>query len=460
MTHGRQFVAQSADAFTAIMIKFCLEDYNTLRVNNDNNNSSNSSGNGSKDLKFNLPSSRSETTSSGSSSTLASTSIAALAVSSSRNNNKYAVPITVADILHLFSNTPRHLKMLLEGVFDGLRQRTRVIHSRITMTLLELYFQDYNDIRQSIQSATTRSVSAGAGSVASGTGTANSVLPVPDISTLKASLTALEERIMSILDGIHVQYDHSHVLLLCHAYEFPIGEQFLLEQTQSVELLARMHIEASNDRGLYRILRREGRKDPELYVQVLTYFVNKTIIHSPLDVGGGSAGAGGDISRQSSDDSRQQDVDDDEDEDDDDERWSNVIEILTLIESENILSVSQVVSILARNPDLPYSIISKYINKTIVETTDELQTLEKDIGSMRRVVDGIIQEGIARQQLGVVASNTRQSMLAQKRAAKLSKQRAGTADDFDDDEDDDEQHELAHVEVLLCSYVFIYLVII
>lgn len=49
-----------------------------------------------------------------------------------------------------------------------------------------------------------------------------------------------------------------------------------MEQLQSVDLLLRRHIEAKDDRGLCRILRREGRKDPMLYQQVLGYFVQNS----------------------------------------------------------------------------------------------------------------------------------------------------------------------------------------
>jgi hypothetical protein len=43
-------------------------------------------------------------------------------------------------------------------------------------------------------------------------------------------------------------------------------------------------------------------------------------------------------------------------------RWDAVIDIIELIEKENILSPSQVFSILSMNPDLPLRVVSNYVN--------------------------------------------------------------------------------------------------
>ena len=38
-------------------------------------------------------------------------------------------------------------------------------------------------------------------------------------------VAALHDKIMGILDGIHVQYDHTQALMLTHAFGFAAGEQ-------------------------------------------------------------------------------------------------------------------------------------------------------------------------------------------------------------------------------------------
>lgn len=45
----------------------------------------------------------------------------------------------------------------------------------------------------------------------------------------------------------------------------------------STPLLIQMSIEKNDDKGIMKILRKEGAKESELYVQVLTYFVQRTI---------------------------------------------------------------------------------------------------------------------------------------------------------------------------------------
>jgi len=45
----------------------------------------------------------------------------------------------------------------------------------------------------------------------------------------------------------------------------------------SIPLLVRICIETNDDKGIMKILRREGSKESELYVQVLTYFVQRSL---------------------------------------------------------------------------------------------------------------------------------------------------------------------------------------
>jgi hypothetical protein len=84
---------------------------------------------------------------------------------------------------------------------------------------------------------------------------------------------------MNLLDNESAKYEPSHALLLTNIYHFTPGSCYLLEQmTSTTELLLRLRIQANDEKGLFKILRREGRKDPELYVQVLRYFVEKTSV--------------------------------------------------------------------------------------------------------------------------------------------------------------------------------------
>jgi hypothetical protein len=90
-------------------------------------------------------------------------------------------------------------------------------------------------------------------------------------------LAAVEAQVMALLDGAHAQYDPAHALLLCHSFGFERGQRFLLEKQQSTELLMRMLIQGNDSKEVFKVLRREGSKDPDLYIQVLTHFVQQSI---------------------------------------------------------------------------------------------------------------------------------------------------------------------------------------
>ena len=75
------------------------------------------------------------------------------------------------------------------------------------------------------------------------------------------------------MPSLHLDRDHSYVIFLSQIYGFKQGELLLLDRMQSVDLLLRRYIEIGDDRAILKLLRREGRKSPDLYVQVLSYFV-------------------------------------------------------------------------------------------------------------------------------------------------------------------------------------------
>ena len=52
-------------------------------------------------------------------------------------------------------------------------------------------------------------------------------------------------------------------------------------------------------------------------------------------------------------------------------RWDAVIDIVELIEKENILSPTQVFSILSLNPDLPLKVVSNYVNNVFHVSFDD-----------------------------------------------------------------------------------------
>jgi hypothetical protein len=424
ITHGRKLLALSPDAFTALMIKFCLEDYAFIPAYT-HGVAGGTGGGGS------LP----QPTASGSKAVSTApvaqpNSVANIAQQQTmRNNTKHVAPISVAELLALYGADTQggQLRMLLEGVFDGLRAKTRLIHSKITMTLVEIYLQEYSNLVDGLDKLKSSSSKA-----------------VDDIKELETAIKTLDTRIMSILDGNHVQYDASHVLLLCHSYSFAAGQQFLLEQLEATDLLVRQHIEVENDAGLFKIMRLQGRKDPELYVQILKYFVDKTIAANSQH---SSESASNPSSR-----GRKSDTDSDSDSDEDDnERWDQIGEVLDLIEKQNVLTPTQVISVLSRNPELPFSLVAKYVLQTISDISSECSELETQTQSTQREIEVLLQSSMAKK----VLAASKFVPLSQHQRSGASKRFGGIVDDDDDDIDQEEMKNVMAQEKLNTKQRFV-----
>lgn len=65
-------------------------------------------------------------------------------------------------------------------------------------------------------------------------GGGGSALAAEEIAALKKVLEALEEKIMGIIDGVHVQFDPTQALLLTHAFGFEQG--FLVVPSQHLHI--------------------------------------------------------------------------------------------------------------------------------------------------------------------------------------------------------------------------------
>jgi hypothetical protein len=280
--------------------------------------------------------------------------------------------------MEIFIDQDKHLQVFIEGCYED--QKVGIMPPKVTSTLLEIYLQEYFSLKQTSTSSTSSSSSG-------------------------SSTSTIEDKVMFLLDGFNAEYDASQALLLTHAYEFESGEKFLLEKMQCTELLLRMNIESGDEKGIFKILRKEGRKDPDLYVRVLSYLVEQSMFGSSNNI------------------------------DDEMDKWDSIIEVLGLIEKENILSPMNIISILGKNPDLPLTVASKFLRQTIKSTADDIEQLEGDVTTMKNSVDSLSQEDSALRQL------TRRKTKENKMKLKAS----NPYDDDDDDEEDDntilEEHE-------------------
>lgn len=235
-----------------------------------------------------------------------------------------------------------------------------------------------------------------------------------------------------------------------HSFQFESGELFLLEKIHSSDLILQKYIETGNEKGIMRVLRREGRKDPELYVQVLSYFVKLS-----MNLPRAKQGSGAPRDSDDDDDDPSDEASDESDEEDDDERWDLICEVLALIEKERILTPMQVVPILSMNTELPLHIVSRFIKRNLQEACDDLSKLEHDVSTMRTIVNSVTQEKLVAKQLqesgggDVEGGGGRQGG---GRGTGLASGKGGhgaftSYDEFDDDDDFEVQQAEAEREV-------------
>lgn len=246
------------------------------------------------------------------------------------------MPLSVEDLLPCYVNNEKYFLLLIDGLYES-NFTHKAFTPKVINTLLELYLDEYNSLKDQNNN----------------------------------EYRSFDEKIMSLLDIIcsGLEYDVSQALLLTRQFQYSIGEKFLLEKQQSTELLLRMYTESNDDNSIFKILRKEDRKDPEFYIQILTYFVKK------VDTGNSDM--------------------------DDDEKWEHVVKVLEIIiEKDTALAPMQILSILAMNKDLPLHIISSYMKSTLSECNTTIHKLESNVRNMRNTIETLRQEDSVRKELG------------------------------------------------------------
>jgi hypothetical protein len=309
--------------------------------------------------------------------------------------------LAVEEVIPIFADEDYYLRVFLEGVSRTLKGDNRALSPRIREMLLELYLREYKDLKQRLSDLTETN--------------ANDKSTLLDATNL---VKLQEDKIMSILDAsgssTSGEYDITQALLLVHSFGFEAGSLFLLDKMQSIDLILRKYIENKDDKGIMKVLRREGRKDTELYIQVLSYFVRLSM------VGKESASNGSD---------------DDDEEDDDEERWDHVVEVLSLIDKESVLTPMQVIPILSLNPNLPLHIISRFVKKRLLQTTEELHKLDIEVNTVWNNIQNLSNEEGAIKVMKSDSNNGNKSNIPN---SKIQKGGSGFVPMSDDYEDEDE----------------------
>ncbi len=139
-----------------------------------------------------------------------------------------------------------------------------------------------------------------------------------NLNSLQTQYKAACQCVVSITDSPHAEYDPSATLLLSRVYSYAgnnaalldydlfhrgsgthssssggnaaagatnigahgganVAHAYTFDPVLANPLMLRVAMEANNSRRVLQLLRREGRQDPELYVQALRYFVQRTL---------------------------------------------------------------------------------------------------------------------------------------------------------------------------------------
>lgn len=240
-------------------------------------------------------------------------------------------------------NHREHLLKLLTAVLEQRKRNSRSgkrFSPLLSETLLELCLEQFCTAKRSFDAALAL-VDAG--------DRANPHKWPESTRQLQEKMAHEEKTVMGVLDGSHTEtYDTSQALLLAHDNDCEAAQRFILEKFEAVDTLLMKHIEAEDERGILRLLRREGKKDTDLYFQVLNYFVQRTMAEP-------------------------------EDSDEEEGRWDAVSQVLGLVKQDTRIPHMQILSILSKNPKLPLSVVKGYIEKHLVSTREEVSILEERV---------------------------------------------------------------------------------
>ena len=196
-------------------------------------------------------------------------------------------------------------------------------------------------------------------------------------------------------------YDESRALLLCMSCGFRAGELFLLDRSSStqetnrgaegnysyddfenqsrrpvdfsgyststnkdrddtttltVDMLLRIYFEDNDVTNVLRLLRREGRNNPELSTKALQFLLNR-----PVSISTSTANTNANC-------------------------WDVVQEALTIFADEQLLPPQQVLAILSTNPTLPLGVVSMYIERVYDDVAGDVEDLESKVGVLQGTV--------------------------------------------------------------------------
>eukprot|EP00002_Diphylleia_rotans_P002067 TRINITY_DN11279_c0_g1_i5.p1 TRINITY_DN11279_c0_g1~~TRINITY_DN11279_c0_g1_i5.p1 ORF type:complete len:734 (+),score=159.34 TRINITY_DN11279_c0_g1_i5:50-2251(+) len=152
----------------------------------------------------------------------------------SEDANAPTTRVDAEEFIHLFVDHPEWLVRFLEFVIKYDHQSSRTVYN----TLLELYLREAQEY-----------------SGASGSS---------------------EEKAISLLQNDQARYDVDHALGLAQARNFKAGVLYLYEKLKLYNEILQFHMDQNDHEQIMRACMKFGARDPNLWIQVLSYFAGKT----------------------------------------------------------------------------------------------------------------------------------------------------------------------------------------
>jgi len=244
------------------------------------------------------------------------------------------------DFIHIFVDHPIELQNFLEYIVKSEPACDPIVYN----TLLELFLRDYDLVPKVVEEEESiDSVPRGADWAEAGQGRAAQSGAEYEAAHMVAK-EKNHEAALALLRNPGSKYDDDHALCLVQMFDFKPGMLYLYEKLKLYNEIVQHHMETNEYAAILGACKKFGHIDPNLWVQVLSYFALK-------------------------------------DEGEDCHRW--IMDVLNNIEREKLLPPLLVVQILSQNDKTPLAVVKDYITRRLQEERMLIEDDQKMISELR-----------------------------------------------------------------------------
>ena len=173
--------------------------------------------------------------------------------------------------------------------------------------------------------------------------------------TEPTSPTSKKNPLLELLKNPQASYDADQALIMCQVHKHRPATLYLLERLRMYKELVQYHMDHNEHKNVITACKKFGDRDPSIWVQVLTYFANK------------------------SEDCR-----------------NEISEVLKVIDQQNLLPPLRVVEILSRNQTTTLEMVKDYIvngikkeSQSIDEDTKLIESYQTETSKIRQDIEDL-----------------------------------------------------------------------